>query len=124
MPDRPQKRKSKSSGRSKSISEQAADWLVALRAEDVTEEQKLGYVRWLKQSPKHIREVLELVTLEQLLKDTRVGGIELPPEPDIPADATNVVALPPVPPREEDEDDEEDDAAADHCKTPMIDTKG
>jgi ferric-dicitrate binding protein FerR (iron transport regulator) len=120
MPNRPQKRKpkSKSSSRSRSISEQAADWLVVLRSEEVTEEQKLGYVRWLKRSPKHIREVLELVQLEQLLKDTRVGGLELPPGPDIPADATNVVALPPVPPREADEDD-----AAEVCKTPMVDTK-
>jgi ferric-dicitrate binding protein FerR (iron transport regulator) len=85
---------------------------MALRSEDVTEEEKLGYVRWLKQSPKHIREILELVSLEQLLKDTKVGGIELPPEPDIPADATNVVALPPVPPRDHDDEEEEDHLAA------------
>lgn len=101
MPDRPQNR------RSKSISEQAADWLIAIKGGDLSEEQKLKYVRWLKQSPKHIREMLELVSLEQLLHDTKVGGLELPPEPDIPPEATNVVALPPVPLREEEDDLEE-----------------
>lgn len=101
MPDRPQNRKPKS------VSEQAADWLIALKGGDMTEEEKLAYVRWLKQSPKHVREILELVNLEQLLHDTKVGGIELPPEPDIPPDAHNVVALPPVPPREAEDEDED-----------------
>ncbi len=109
MPDRPQKRKSKPSSRAKSIREQAADWVVCLSSDDVTEEQRRSYVRWLKQSPKHVREMLEMVNLEQLLQDTRVGGIELPPLPDIPPDAVNVVALPPVPPREEGEEEDEDD---------------
>jgi ferric-dicitrate binding protein FerR (iron transport regulator) len=53
MPDRPQNRKPKS------ISEQAADWLIAVKGGDMTEEEKLAYVRWLKQSPKHIVSVTQ-----------------------------------------------------------------
>lgn len=98
MPDRPQKR------RSKLISEQAADWLIILDSGDMSDEQKLGYVRWLKQSPAHVRAILELMNLKELLKETNLGGVELPPGPEIPADAENVVALPPVFPREEEDD--------------------
>jgi transmembrane sensor len=101
MPDRPQNR------RSKIISDQAADWLVVLDSGDMTDEQKLAYVRWLKQSPAHVRAILELMNLKELLKETNMGGVEMPPGPDIPADAANVVALPPSVPRPQEEPAEE-----------------
>jgi ferric-dicitrate binding protein FerR (iron transport regulator) len=101
MPDRPQNR------RSKLISDQAADWLVILDSGDMSDEEKLGYVRWLKQSPAHVRAILELMNLKELLKETNMGGVEMPPAPDIPADATNVVALPPSVPRQQEDPVEE-----------------
>jgi ferric-dicitrate binding protein FerR (iron transport regulator) len=53
-----------------SISEAAADWLVLIRAGEMSDEEKLAYIHWLKESPDHIREILELVSLEQLLRQT------------------------------------------------------
>ena len=34
-----------------SVSEEAADWLVLIRAGEMSDEQKLAYIHWLKQSP-------------------------------------------------------------------------
>jgi ferric-dicitrate binding protein FerR (iron transport regulator) len=51
-----------------SISEAAADWLVLVRAGEMRDQEKLDYIRWLQQSPEHIREILELVSLEHRLR--------------------------------------------------------
>lgn len=64
MSDRPQNEEPMS------ISEAAADWLVLIRAGEMSDEEKLAYIHWLKESPDHIREILELVSLEQLLRQT------------------------------------------------------
>lgn len=87
MSDRPQ------NDDPQSISEQAADWLVLIRAGDMSEQEKLDYIHWLKKSPAHVQEILELVSLEQMLRDTHAGGLVSPPEAD-PTDAAKVLELP------------------------------
>lgn len=73
-----------------SISEAAADWLLLIRAGEMSDEEKLAYIHWLKQSPDHIREILELVSLEQMLRETHAE----PSEPETPPDeASKVVDL-------------------------------
>ncbi|WP_129645547.1 FecR/PupR family sigma factor regulator [Peristeroidobacter agariperforans] len=84
MSDRPQNEEPRS------ISEAAADWLVLIRAGEMTEQEKLDYIHWLKESPEHIREILELVNLEQLLRETHAE----PSESETPADeASKVIDL-------------------------------
>lgn len=84
MSDRPQNEEPRS------ISEEAADWLVLIRAGEMSEQEKLDYIHWLKQSPEHIREILELVELEQMLRETHAE----PSEPETPADeASKVIDL-------------------------------
>jgi ferric-dicitrate binding protein FerR (iron transport regulator) len=60
---------------SKLISEQAAEWLVSIRAGRLTSAERLEYVRWLKQSPAHVRAMLELASLEGLLRRANLSGI-------------------------------------------------
>jgi len=81
-----------------SISEEAADWLVLIRAGEMSDEEKLAYIHWLKQSPDHIREILELVNLEQMLRQTHVESSD----PHSPVDeASKVVEFSPGKPLEE-----------------------
>lgn len=85
MPDRPQDRESTL------ISEQAADWLVYLKEGSLGVNERRRYVRWLKQSPAHIAEVLRLSNLDGLLRTTDLDDIlPLPVEAD-PPDASNVI---------------------------------
>jgi ferric-dicitrate binding protein FerR (iron transport regulator) len=74
MPDRPQDRASML------ISEEAADWLVYLREGNLRISERRRYVRWLKQSPAHIAEILRLATLDGLLRKTDLEGILPSPE--------------------------------------------
>jgi ferric-dicitrate binding protein FerR (iron transport regulator) len=69
MPDRPQDRESRL------ISEEAADWFSCLKQEDLSVSERQQYVRWLKQSPKHIAEMLKLWSLEALLRATDLKGL-------------------------------------------------
>jgi ferric-dicitrate binding protein FerR (iron transport regulator) len=55
------------------ISVEAADWLLRLRDGRLSDRQE--YVRWLKQSPLHVREMLELASLEGLLRNADLTGI-------------------------------------------------
>lgn len=55
------------------ISVEAADWLLRLREGSLRDRQE--YVRWLKQSPEHVREMLELTSLEGLLRTADLTGI-------------------------------------------------
>jgi ferric-dicitrate binding protein FerR (iron transport regulator) len=68
MPDRPQDRESKL------ISEEAADWFSCLKQEDLSASERQRYVRWLKQSPQHIAEMLKLWSLDGLLRATDLTG--------------------------------------------------
>lgn len=70
MPDRPDNIKHRV------ISEEAADWLVRLREGNSSD--RLEYVRWLKRSPAHVREMLELASLEGLLKNADLTGLPPP----------------------------------------------
>lgn len=72
MSDRPQ------NDEPTSISEEAADWLVLIRAGEMSDAEKLAYIHWLKRSPDHIQEILELVNLEQMLRATH-GEPSSPP---------------------------------------------
>lgn len=88
MPDRPENIKHRL------ISEEAADWLVRLREGGPSD--RLEYVRWLKQSPAHVREMLELASLEGLLRSADLSG--LPPPPNdfgMPASLSSVIELNP-----------------------------
>lgn len=55
------------------ISEEAADWLLRLREGSLSDRQE--YVRWLKRSPTHVREMLELSSLEGLLRSSDLSGM-------------------------------------------------
>lgn len=87
MPDRPQDRKATL------ISEEAADWLVILKEGSPRFGERRRYVRWLKQSPAHISEILRLSTLDGLLRKTDLEGILTGPEEEGPPQTSNVVAL-------------------------------
>lgn len=109
MSDRPHNRMSKI------ISEEAAEWLVCLRA-GMTSGERLEYVRWLKQSPAHVRAMLELASLEGLLRRSDLG--DLPPTgPSGPrhSDST-VVELIPRHAREESPSEERRRSAWRHWK--------
>lgn len=84
MSDRPQNEEPMS------ISEQAADWLVLIRAGEMSDQERLDYIHWLKKSPAHIREMLELVNLEEMLRDTHPP----PAEEETPANESKVIELP------------------------------
>lgn len=60
---------------SERISEQAAEWLVSFRAGSLSHAEKREYVRWLKQSPAHVRAMLELVSLDGLLRRCDLSGM-------------------------------------------------
>lgn len=81
MPHRPENIKRKL------ISEEAADWLLLLREGRLSDRQE--YVRWLKQSPAHVREMLELASLEDLLRSCDLSG--MPPSTD-PAETLKSIA--------------------------------
>ncbi len=89
MSDRPQ------NDDPQSISEQAADWLVLIRAGEMSEQERLDYIHWLKRSPRHVREILELVTLERMLRETHPGGLVSSPGAG-PTEASKVLDMPDV----------------------------
>ncbi|MBL8271003.1 FecR/PupR family sigma factor regulator [Steroidobacter sp.] len=68
MPDRPQNKTSKL------IAQQAAEWLASLRDGPMSKADRLAYVRWLKQSPLHVRAMLEMASLEGLLRSSDLEG--------------------------------------------------
>lgn len=79
MSDRPEKMKHRL------ISEEAADWLLRLHEGSLSD--RLEYVRWLKQSPAHVREMLELASLEGLLRSADLS--DMPPRNDQDHDHTS-----------------------------------
>ena len=88
MPDRPENIKHRL------ISEEAADWLVRLREGGSSD--RLDYVRWLKQSPAHVRAMLEFASLEGLLRSADLSGLPPPGgEFRMPASLSSVVELNP-----------------------------
>lgn len=68
MPDRPHNKTSKL------IAQQAGEWLVSLRDGSMTTAERLAYARWLKRSPLHVRTLLELASLEGLLRRSDLVG--------------------------------------------------
>jgi transmembrane sensor len=83
MPDRPQNRTSTL------ISEEAADWLSYLKQANLGADERQRYVRWLKQSPAHIAEMLRLASLDGVLRETDLEGI--PGQSAADRESTNVV---------------------------------
>lgn len=65
----------------KSISEEAADWLLRLRTGNLPLGERHEYVRWLKRSPEHVREMLEVASLEDLLRGADLSGLSPPQGP-------------------------------------------
>ena len=59
---------------SRLIWEQAAEWLVSLRSGPLSEAERFQYVRWLKQSPVHVRAMLELLWLDGVLRRSNLSG--------------------------------------------------
>ena len=76
------------------ISEQAADWLILVRAGEMSDQERLDYVHWLKTSPAHIEAVLDLVSMEYMLRETNAGGLIQPPEAQALLDEMKVLELP------------------------------
>ncbi|MDY6948364.1 MAG: FecR/PupR family sigma factor regulator, partial [Pseudomonadota bacterium] len=69
MLDRPQNSKNKL------ISEQAADWLLRFAEGPLSASDRHGYVRWLKTSPDHVREMLEVASLKELLRSSDLSDL-------------------------------------------------
>ena len=57
------------------ISEEAAEWLLRLKGEKLSSAEKLKYVKWLKQSPSHIAEMLRISEVDGLLGVVSLQGI-------------------------------------------------
>lgn len=57
------------------ITEQAAEWFVRLRDENLEPDERHSYVRWLKQSPTHLAEILRICQLAGRLHDAKLEGI-------------------------------------------------
>lgn len=111
MPHRPQNSKSKL------ISEQAADWLLRFRDGRLNVGDRLEYVRWLKQSPAHVREMLELAAVEGLLRDSDLAGLQPPPDSSgVPDGVLSIVDLIPRHDREEPPSDERRRSSWHHWK--------
>ncbi len=53
------------------LAERAAEWLHRLPNADT--QQRKHFVRWLKESPKHVREMLLAMRCDELLRSTRPG---------------------------------------------------
>lgn len=69
MPDRPHNQMSKI------IGEEAARWYVCLREGNPSGADRLNYVRWLKKSPAHVRAMLEVALVEDLLRRSNLRGM-------------------------------------------------
>ena len=52
--------------------EEAAQWFVRLRDDNLELGERLSYVRWLKQSPAHLREMLRICQLAGWLQGARL----------------------------------------------------
>ena len=67
------------------ISEQAAEWLLRLKGEKLNSAERLKYVKWLKQSPSHIAEMLRISEVDGLLGVVALTGIvgESPPRKNV-----------------------------------------
>ncbi len=70
------------------VAEQAAEWLCRLRSAD--REEQAAFLRWLKESPRNVREMLLAMTWDQILR-----GIDWNREadPSVLAALSNVVDL-------------------------------
>ena len=68
MPDRPQDRDA-------TLISEAADWLAYLREGSLDIDGRRQFVRWLKQSPAHVAEMLRLSSIDCLLRSTDLEGI-------------------------------------------------
>lgn len=69
------------------VSDQAAEWFIRLRDRDLTRSDRRKLVRWLKQSPSHIAELMRLCSLYGRVKRAKVPA--LAPEEE----TSNVIAL-------------------------------
>jgi transmembrane sensor len=87
MPDRPQ------NSQSKLISEQAADWLLRFADGGLSAGDRRGYVRWLKASPHHVREMLEVASLKDLLRSADLSDLDPPPGSGAPQGEFSIVDL-------------------------------
>ncbi len=70
--------------------EEAAAWLVVLRADELSAAQKQEYVDWLRESPLHIAEMLRVTQVDDALAHFREWSAI---RGDVNAEATNVVPL-------------------------------
>jgi ferric-dicitrate binding protein FerR (iron transport regulator) len=57
--------------RSQSVPEKAAEWFERLRTGDLSTPERYEYVRWLKESPRHVAESLRLLRLHAGLRKNR-----------------------------------------------------
>lgn len=75
------------------ISEEAAEWLVILKESNLRFSERRRYVRWLKQSPAHIADILRLSALNGLLRKADLEGIRPGPEEADRKQESNVIDL-------------------------------
>lgn len=57
------------------IGEEAAEWFVRLRDDNLGLDERRSYVRWLKQSPAHTAEMLRMRQLAHWLRDAKLEGL-------------------------------------------------
>jgi ferric-dicitrate binding protein FerR (iron transport regulator) len=57
------------------ITEEAAEWFVRLRDDNLGLDERRRYVRWLKQSSAHTAEMLRIQRLAHWLRDAKLAGL-------------------------------------------------
>ena len=60
------------------IIEEAAEWFVRLRDDNLGLYERRCYVRWLKKSPAHTAEILRMCRLADGLRDAKLGFVAHP----------------------------------------------
>jgi transmembrane sensor len=80
-------------------SSEAAEWFIRLRDENLPARHRARNVRWLKESPENIAELLRIQQVYALLRECKVQN-RTPPAAESPSDdASNVIELVPRAPR-------------------------
>ena len=82
------------------LSSEAAEWFVRLRDDRLPERHRERNVRWLKQSPAHIAELLRIQQVYKVLRDAKVQNRQPPASGDSPSNVasdvpSNVIELMP-----------------------------
>lgn len=81
------------------LSDEAAEWFIRLRDDRLAARQRARNVRWLKESPANISELLRIQQVHALLRECQVQNRTPPAGESEPGEPSNVIELKPRPQR-------------------------